>query len=176
MTLTQYYVASSIDGFIADADERLDWLLQFNDVEGLSEHYEEFFADIGAIAMGSRTYEFVLRHGSWPYAAIPTWVFTTRDLPVIPDADLRFTSADVADAHAQMVAAAGGRNVWLVGGGALVARFAERRLLDELWLGIAPVTLGGGFPLLPIRSDDPWRLTDVKRFGEAFVMLRYSLR
>ena len=126
--------------------------------------------------MGSRTYEFVLRHGSWPYAAIPTWVFTTRDLPVIPDADLRFTSADVADAHAQMVAAAGGRNVWLVGGGALVARFAERRLLDELWLGIAPVTLGGGFPLLPIRSDDPWRLTDVKRFGEAFVMLRYSLR
>jgi dihydrofolate reductase len=176
MTLTQYYVASSIDGFIADADERLDWLLQFNDVEGLSEHYEEFFADIGAIAMGSRTYEFVLRQGSWPYAAIPTWVFTTRDLPVIPDADLRFTSADVADAHAQMVAAAGGRNVWLVGGGALVARFAERRLLDELWLGIAPVTLGGGFPLLPIRSDDPWRLTDVKRFGEAFVMLRYSLR
>jgi dihydrofolate reductase len=177
MTLTQYYVASSIDGFIADPDGRLDWLMQFNDVEGVGQHYERFIADVGAIAMGSRTYEFILGEDlPWPYTDRPAWVFTTRDLPRIPDADVRFTRGDVAAVHAEMVAAAAGRNVWLVGGGELVARFAERRLLDEVWLGIAPVTLGGGFPLLPIRLDKPWRLTDVTRFGETFVELRYRLR
>lgn len=175
MTLTQYYVASSIDGFIADADARLDWLLQFNDVEGLGEHYEKFLAAVGAIAMGSRTYEFILGHenGSWPYTERPSWVFTSRELPTIPGVDLRFTRDDIAAVHAQMVQAAAGGNVWLVGGGALVARFADAGLLDELVLSIAPVTLGGGFPLLPIRMDTPWRLTDVTQFGDTFVELRY---
>jgi len=177
MTLTQYYVASSIDGFIADPDEGLDWLMQFNDVKGLTEHYGRFIADVGAIAMGSRTYEFVIGHDDiWPYAQLPTWVFTSRELPAIPGADLRFTSDDVSDVHAQMVRAAAGRNIWLVGGGQLVADFAGSGLLDEIWLGVAPVTLGAGFPLLPVRIDTPMRLIDVTRFGETFVELRYRVR
>jgi dihydrofolate reductase len=177
MTLTQYYVASSLDGYIADPDERLDWLMQFDAVEGVHEHYERFVAGVGAIAMGSRTYEFVLAQDTaWPYADLPTWVFTTRDLQRIPGADLRFVRGDVAAAHADMVVAAGGRNVWLVGGGELVAGFVGLGLVDELWLGVAPVTLGAGFPLLPIRMDTPARLLEVTRFGDTFVELRYRLR
>jgi len=176
MTLTQYYVASSIDGFIADPDGGLDWLMQFNDVEGVTQHYERFIADVGAIAMGSRTYEFILGEDlPWPYTDRPAWVFTSRELPTIAGADLRFTSADVADVHAEMVRAAGERNIWLIGGGALVAGFAARGLLDEIWLGVAPVSLGAGFPLLPVRIDTPMRLTDVTRFGDTFVELRYRL-
>lgn len=176
MSVTQYYVGSSIDGFIADPDGGLDWLMQFGEVEGLTEHYERFIRDVGAVAMGSRTYEFVLDHdGAWPYTQ-PAWVFTSRDLPTPPEADIRLTDADVTEVHAEMVAAAGGRNVWLVGGGALVAEFAAQGLLDEIWLGVAPVTLGAGFPLLPIRIDAPMRLTEVTRFGDTFAELRYSLR
>jgi dihydrofolate reductase len=176
MTLTQYYVASSIDGYIADPDGRLDWLMQFNDVEGVGQHYERFIADVGAIAMGSRTYEFVLGEGiPWPYTDRPAWVFTSRELPPIPGADLRFTYDDVADVHAEMLEAAGHRNIWLIGGGALVAAFAARGLLDEIWLGVAPVTLGAGAPLLPLRIDTPMQLTEVTRFGDTFVELRYRL-
>lgn len=175
MTLTQYYVAASIDGYIADPEGSLDWLFQFNDTAGVGEHYREFLAGVGAIAMGATTYEFVLGEGgAWPYPDHRTWVFTHRDLPVPEGADVVLTSDDVADVHARMVEAAAGRNVWLVGGGALVGEFAERGLLDEIWLGVAPVVLGGGSPVLPTRLPGTWELRDVTRFGDSFVELRYG--
>ena len=177
MTKTQYYVAASIDGFIADADNGLKWLTQFDDAEGVKEHYEAFIAGVGALAMGAATYEFILGEGmaSWPYAGRPTWVFTHRALPGLPGADIRFTADDVGAVHAQMVAAAGGKNVWMVGGGNLAAQFAARGLLDELWLGVAPVVLGAGAPLLPASIPGPLELTGVKRFGRGLVELRYAI-
>ena len=57
---TQYYTASSLDGFIADPDSSLDWLMQFGAVEGTS--YPDFIKDVGALALGSTTYEWLLRH------------------------------------------------------------------------------------------------------------------
>jgi len=57
---TQYYTAASLDGFIATADDSLEWLFQLGDVEETS--YPEFIRDIGALAMGSTTYQWMLRH------------------------------------------------------------------------------------------------------------------
>jgi dihydrofolate reductase len=177
MALTQYYVASSIDGYIADPAGSLDWLLQFNDVPGLTAHFETFMADVGAVAMGSTTYRFLLDAGmdEWPYSAQRTWVFTHAELPTFPGADVVFTQDDVADVHARMVDAAGGRNVWLVGGGALVGQFADLGLLDEIWLGTAPVVLGGGSPLLPTRLPANLRLEEVTRFPDSFVEMRWTV-
>ncbi|WP_066587991.1 dihydrofolate reductase family protein [Cellulomonas timonensis] len=175
MTLTQYYVAASMDGYIADEQGSLDWLFQFNDAEGVGEHVQAFMADVGAIAMGATTYEFLLGEGvAWPYPGLRTAVFTHRELPLFPDADIELTSDDVAEVHARLVQAAAGRNVWLVGGGGLVAQFAERGLLDEIWLGLAPVVLGGGSPLLPARLAGTWELRDVQRLGSSFMELRYG--
>jgi dihydrofolate reductase len=176
MTRTQYYVAASVDGYIADPTGSLEWLFQFNDVPGLlTDHYEGFLAEVGAIAMGAATYEFMLGQGleEWPYPGVRTWVFTHRELPLFPDADLVLTADDVADVHARMVDAAAGRNIWLVGGGELVAQFADRGLLDEIWLGVAPVVLGGGVPVLPARLPGVLTLTDVTQFGAGFLELRY---
>ena len=176
MTRTQYYVAASIDGYIADADGRLDWLLQFNDVEGIDDHYRAFLADVGALAMGARTYEFLLAEGHpWPYTDRPTWVFTHRPLPGFAGADIRFTAADVAEVHAAMVEAAAGKHVWLVGGGDLVAQFTRRGLLDELLLCVVPVVLGGGAPLLPAAVAGQLELTGVTRFPRGLIALRYTL-
>jgi len=174
MTRIQYFAAGSIDGFIADSGGGLDWLSQFDGVEGKSRYYETFFADVGCLAMGSRTYQYVLDLDEpWSYGDRPTWVFTRHHLPSIDGADLRFVSGDVGLQHAAMCRAAAGRNVWLVGGGDLVAQFVSQDLLDELWLGLAPVILGGGAPLLPARSDAPWSLREMVRLGD-FVKLRYT--
>src|SRR5687768_11435383 len=136
MTRTTYFVASSLDGFIADAHGGLDWLLQFDDADILA-HFGRFLNGVGAIAMGASTYEFLLRsERPWEYGARPTWVFTHRTLEPIPGGDLRFTQDDVEAVHRELVLAAGGRDVWLVGGGRLVADFAERGLLDEIRLAI----------------------------------------
>jgi len=178
MTSTQYYVAASVDGYIADRTGSLEWLFQFNDVPGLlTDHYESFLADVGAIAMGAATYEFMLGQGmeQWPYPGVTTWVFTHRDLPRFPGADVVLTADDVPDVHARMVLAAAGRNIWLVGGGELVAQFADRGLLDEIWLGVAPVVLGGGVPVLPARLPGVLALTDITRFGDSFLELRYAV-
>ena len=142
-------------------------------------NYGDFIAGVGAVAMGSTTYEWILEHESdggraeprWPYD-VPCWVFSHRELPVVPAADIRFVREDVAVPHQQMVEAAAGRNVWIVGGGDLVGQFSDAGLLDEVWVYIAPVTLGAGAPLLPRRLE--LGLEDVARNGD-FACARYSV-
>jgi dihydrofolate reductase len=179
---TQYYTATSLDGFIADPNHSLDWLFQFGDAP--PDDYDAFIADVGAIAMGSSTYEWVQRHlrntdGSlqpWPYTQ-PTWVFTTRALQPFDGADIRFVRGDVAPVHAEMSAAANGRNIWVVGGGDLVGQFYDRGLLDELIVTSASVTLGAGMPLLPRAIvKPPLRLVATQSFGASFVQLRYEVQ
>ena len=123
MTLTQYYTATTLDGFIADADHSLEWLFtREQDREGPL-NYADFVARVGAIAMGATTYEWILDHEfaekdpaawKWPYE-VPCWVFTHRELPVVPGAPIAFTSGDVRIVHEEMRAAAGDRNVWISG-------------------------------------------------------------
>ncbi|HSE70124.1 MAG TPA: dihydrofolate reductase family protein [Nocardioidaceae bacterium] len=178
--LTQYFVASSLDGFIADENDNLDWLLQMDgSASGETDDlYERFFADVGALAMGATTYEWILQHvpDKWPYPSTPSWVFTHRRLAPVEGADVRFTQRPVPEVHAEMVAAADGKNVWIVGGGELVGQFLDHGLLDELWVSITPVLLGRGAPLLPRRRTSPMRLESVTSPQRTFVHLRYSLR
>ena len=161
MTRTQYYTATSLDGFIADADNSLSWLFEVEgDPEAHRTEWESFIGSVGAMAMGATTYRWILDHErllerpeQWQemYADRPSWVFTHRDLPVIPGADIRYCDGGVAPVHAAMVEAAAGRNVWLIGGGDLVGQFDDAGLLDEIRLGMMPVFLGSGAPLLPRR-------------------------
>jgi dihydrofolate reductase len=181
---TQYFTATSIDGYIADADNSLDWLFQAHDDSHDETRWDAFIGAVGAMAMGATTYEWVLEHeklleepAKWHefYGEIPCWVFTHRELPPIPDADLRFVQGDVRPVHEGMRAAAAGKNIWLVGGGELVGQFADQGLLDELQLHVAPVTLGGGAPLLPRRITAP-RLQLLHADAEAgFAYLTYAV-
>jgi dihydrofolate reductase len=155
---TSYFVASSVDGFIADPGESLSWLLSrhFDDDGPMS--FPSFFASVGAMAMGAATYVWILNHDlgpdralPWPYE-IPAWVFTHQELPRVAG-DIRFVQGPVTDPHRDMQATAEGRNVWIVGGGDLAGQFADAGLLDEIWISYAPVTLGSGAPLLPRRLE-----------------------
>lgn len=151
---THFYTASSLDGFIATTEHSLDWLLKQDiDLEGPMA-YPGFIDRVGALAMGASTYEWVLAHeeGRWGYTQ-PTWVFTHRELPLPAGADVTLTVAPIAEVHAAMTEAAGGRDLWVVGGGDLAGQFADAGLLDEVWVQFAPVTLGAGAPLLPRALD-----------------------
>jgi dihydrofolate reductase len=185
MTKTQYFTATTVDGFIADAENSLDWLFEVpRDGGNGAEGFGSFFDDVGAMAMGATTYEWVYAHerlderpGKWRewYGSTPTWVFTHRELPPVPDADIRFVEGDVAPVHAAMVDAADGRNVWLVGGGELVGLFADAGLLDEIHVNLQPVFLGTGAPLLPRRlTSKRVRLESVRQDGQQ-ALLVYSV-
>jgi dihydrofolate reductase len=179
---TQYYTASSLDGFIATTDDSLDWLFPLGDINDTS--YPQFIQDVGALAMGSATYEWMLRHvvkpepgapGEWPYKQ-PTWVFSSRELPEIPKAEIWFVRGDVRPVHHQMRAAAKSMNLWLVGGGDLVGQFYDAGLLDDIIVQMGSVTLGSGKPLLPRRITSPaLKLVSVQPLGEGFAELRYEV-
>lgn len=185
MTKTQYFTATSLDGYIADPDNSLTWLFEVDREQGDDDSFTPFFAKVGAMAMGATTYEWVLDHDQllehpekWHayYGETPCWVFAHRELPPVPGTDIRFVSGDVRPVHQDMTQATGEKNIWLVGGGDLVGQFADGGLLDELFVGIAPVTLGGGAPLLPRRlTAADLELVDVAR-DKQFARLSYRLR
>jgi dihydrofolate reductase len=180
---TQFYTATSLDGFIATEDDSLEWLFPLGDVNQTS--YPAFIAEVGALAMGAATYEWMLRHAqtvaaetgsAWPYAQ-PTWVFSHRTLPAVPGATLHFVRGDVRPVHAAMRAAAGdAKNLWIVGGGDLAGQFHDAGLLDELIVQVGSVTLGRGKPLFPRRlTQPPLHLVSVRQVGSGFAELRYRV-
>lgn len=184
MTSCVYFTAASLDGFIADEHNSLDWLFEVaRDPDDGS--WDQFIGGIGAMVMGATTYEWVLAHENllehpekWHeyYEDRPCWVFSHRDLPPIPGADLRFVRGDVAAAYDEIAAGAGGRDVWLAGGGDLVGQFDDAGHLDQVRVGVCPVVLGSGAPVLPRRiTSERLALVDVRRSGQQ-VELVYDVR
>lgn len=180
MTSTQYFTATTLNGYLADENNSLDWLFEVDTgtPDGGPPGYAEFFGQVGAMAMGATTYEWICAHepdwAKW-YGDTPAWVFTHWALTALPGGRITFVAGDVRPVHAAMVDAAAGKNIWIVGGGELAGSFADHGLLDELILGVAPVTLAGGAPLLPRRlTASRLTLTSVTQTGQ-LAELRYRL-
>ncbi|WP_405057452.1 dihydrofolate reductase family protein [Kribbella sp. NBC_01505] len=173
MGLTTYYIFASLDGFVAAEDNGLDWLYE---LEPADRDFSEFLKGIGAFAMGSSSYESVLRDSGllehperWleGHRGRPAWVFSSRELPAIPGADITFVHGDVRPVHAAMVAAAGDKDVFIAGGGGLAARFAVAGLLDRMVVGVVPAVLTAGKALFPsVLTSADLRLENVERVGQ----------
>ena len=185
MSRTRYFCAASLDGFIAETDDNLEWLMKYEGsfqgpgAEPMEGTYESFYEGIGALVMGSATYEFVLGELSeWPYKGKPAWILTSRGLPE-PEGegvDVRIGIGDVPELFDEMIAAAGARDLWVVGGGNVASQFADAGLLDELLVTIVPVVLGEGKPLFdrPVLPG-PLQLTGARTFDSGMVELRYEI-
>lgn len=160
----------------------MDWLFPLGDPDETS--YGAFIAEVGALAMGSTTYEWMLRHADevaevsgspWPYAQ-PAWVFSSRSLSVVEGADIRMVRGDVRPVHAEMRDAAGSKNIWIVGGGDLAGQFYDAGLLDEIIVQVGSVTLGRGKQLFPRRvTSPPLHLVSARQVGSGFAELRYEV-
>jgi dihydrofolate reductase len=186
MSLVRYYCAATLDGYIAEADDSLDWLLGYEgSFEGADSAeakggYESFYEEIGALVMGSVTYEFVLAHGGeWPYGGKPAWVLSSRKHPR-PEGegvDVRIAEAAVPDLIGEMLDAAGVRDLWVVGGGNVASQFADHGLLDRVEITLVPVVLGAGKPLFDRRPPwGPMQLTGARTFPSGMVGLSYDVR
>lgn len=156
---TVYYTASSLDGHIVDDNASLDWLTS-RAIDPAGPHgFEPFMATVGALVMGADTYEWVLANhtGEWMYSQ-PSWVLTHRPGIVAAGHSVHTFDGEVSDLHSTLVSAAAGKDVWVVGGGRVAAQFVTAGLIDEMIVEYAPCTLGGGSPVLPVRSE--WLLVD----------------
>jgi dihydrofolate reductase len=184
MTRFVYATAVTLDGFLADADHGLDWLFAVDGGDSAQGELAEWVKGVGVMVEGSSTYQWVLDHEAllehpekWQeiYEDLPTFVFSSRSLPVPAGADVRVVSGDVAGHLDAIRAAADGKDVWLVGGGELVGQFLDAGALDEVHVSIAAVTLGAGAPLLPRRLEsDRLRLKSAHQVGQ-FIQAKFDV-
>jgi dihydrofolate reductase len=192
MARTQYYAAATLDGYIADPDDGLGWLMGYEGSYDGEEaepgpmsgggSYERFYEGVGALVSGSVTYEFVLDSleddDRWPYKGKPCWVLSSRDLRV-PEGDgidVRIADASAEELHGEMLEAAGGKHLWIVGGGNVASQFADKGLLDEVLVTVVPVVLGDGKPLFDrALPGGPMQLTGTTVFETGMVELRYEV-
>lgn len=160
MTRVLFDTASSLNGWIADEHNSLQWLF---DVDGGTEPDASLLPQNASVLVeGSTTYEWLLRESDllthpdrWQefHGERPTFVFTRRSLPVPEGADVRFVSGDVRQAMPAIRDSAGEGDIWVVGGGDLAGQFLDAGELDEIAVSFAPVLLTGGAPLLPRRVE-----------------------
>lgn len=170
----RYATATSLDGFLADEHNSLQWLFDVQGAGDAEKDFADFLKEVGVQVEGSTTYEWLLEHEPDHTPDRPTFVFTSRDLPA--QDNVRFVNGPVADHLPAIVEAAGDRDVWIAGGGDLAGQFAEAGALDEIMLTIAPVTLGKGAPLFPRRLEsDRFELVEARPYGQ-FISATYRMR
>ncbi|MFC7400781.1 dihydrofolate reductase family protein [Citricoccus sp. GCM10030269] len=171
MTRYRYYTATTLDGFLADDADSLNWLFRQHLEEDGPGNPTAFLADIGAQVMGATTYTWVLEHEPAWLPEMPTFVFTHRDLEPANE-QIHFVAGSPTDQRSVLETAAGGRDVWVMGGGGLASEFAAAGMLDEVLVSIAPVTLGSGKPLMGGAYD--LALQECDRNGD-FVVIKYDV-
>jgi dihydrofolate reductase len=186
MALVRYYAAQTLDGYIAESDDTLDWLLKYDghyddaDSDANQAGYDTFYEGIGALVSGSVTYEWVLEHADeWPYPGKPWWVVSSRELPK-PEGegvDVRIVSGEIPDLVEEMLDSAGDRDLWIVGGGNVASQFADHGLLDRVEVTVVPVVLGEGKPLFDRRlPGGAMQLLSTTTHSSGMVSLNYEVK
>ena len=168
-----YFVACSLDGYIATVDGSVDWLSKF-DTSGEDHGAGKLQASIDALLLGSGTYEFALKLGSWPSPDKPSWVFTKRALRILHPS-ITLTSQPPLEVADQLTKR-GFKKAWLMGGGKLAASFHSSGLISQYIISVFPVLLGSGIPVLAPHSSDqePLSLVKAKPFKSGIVQLTYE--
>jgi dihydrofolate reductase len=170
MQRVTYYIATSVDGFIARADGRIDFFLAAGDHIPA---YLEALRGFDAVVMGRATYELGLAHGvTDPYPWLESYV-VSRTL-ASPDPMVTVVADPIL--LVRSLAARPGRGVYLCGGGALAGALLDAGLVDEVVLKINPVLVGAGKPMVPaLARDVPLALVDSHAHASGVVVLRYRV-
>jgi len=167
------FIASSLDGYIADENESLEWLFS---VEGEGDNgYSAFYNTVDTVLMGNTTYKWLLNQNleEFPYKNKDCYVFSrtkTADTEKV-----KFIDEDIKS-FIEKLKERQGKNIWLVGGGELFHSFLEEQLIDEMIVTVAPRILGKGVPLFK-EGDYKYNLSleSVQKFNQ-FVELHYTIQ
>ena len=168
------YIATSLDGYISEPEETLDWLTQRTDMQLGEFDYNLFIKRIRTVVMGRSTYDWMERNvPDWPYKEQRSIVVTSRPVNA-PKGEIEIWTQSI-DALVAKLRALDDGNVWMVGGGKLQMAFMERGALDEIEIYVMPEIIGGGVPLFPstgFRATP--KLLSAEAKSEGVVQLRYQ--
>jgi len=134
---TKLYIACSLDGFIAREDDSIDWLTEYENNPETDYGYSEFYASIGTVLMGRKTYEQALGFGDWPYGEKKSYVFTMQKEPLHREKNVEFISEDIGK-FVRYLKENTEKDIWLVGGSQLIKVFLEENLVDDFIVFVVP--------------------------------------
>ncbi|WP_410508183.1 dihydrofolate reductase family protein [Methanosarcina hadiensis] len=175
MPRIKLYIACSLDGYIAREDGSIDWLTKYDNNPETDYGYSEFYASVGTVLMGRKTYEQVLGFGNWPYAEKKTYVFTGQKEPLRLEKNVEFVSGNVGE-FARRLKENADEDIWLVGGSQLIKMFLEEDLVQDMIVFIVPIILGGGIPLFDrIGKEIKLRMTNSERYESGLVRVEYQV-
>lgn len=171
------HMVASLDGFIANKDNTVDWMHSTDSypagVTLTEEDITEFLAGIDCYVMGAKTYEHALKLG-WPYGEVPVVVLTHRALRSDKES-VEFYSGDLASlVNTQLKPKY--KNIWMVGGATLTKAFLRAKLVDEIVLSIMPIILGDGLLFFDyVGTEQRLHLEDTKAYTDGMVELTYEV-
>ncbi len=166
------HIATSADGYIARRDGDVEWLTRRPPPKGFY-GLGEFVASVDAKLLGRTTFDWSLKNGA-RFGGTPHYVFSRKAPPGKLPAGVEFVGDDIAGFVRRMKAAKG-KNLWLMGGGELIASFLDAGAIDEFVVTIVPVFIGDGIPLVaPRHRDIPLSLKHAKRFPDGVVQVHYE--
>ncbi len=169
MRKIKLFIASSLDGFIARPDGSLDWLPN----DGNDYGYNDFITTIDTTLMGGKTYRDVLTFGDFPYKNLQNFVFT-RNRSIKKKPYVKFISEQICQ-FTHTLKTQTGKDIWLIGGGEIIAELFNANLIDEYIITLIPVILGKGIPLfISLNKQAQLNLIDVKHFPTGVVQLYYQ--
>ena len=164
----------SLDGKIADKDGNVDWLYSIANKEQTDYGYNLFYGSIDTTIQGHNTYiQTKLMNKEFPYKGKKNYVFTSKQ-EIKEDAEVTFVHENPVE-YTQQIKSQDGKNIWLIGGGKLIALLFDAGLIDEMQICIMPIVIGDGVPLfnLPIREQTV-RLTEMQDYENGAVLLKYQ--
>jgi dihydrofolate reductase len=175
MPKTILYIATTIDGYIARPDGNIDWLTSFPPPESGDYGYAALLESIGTIVMGRRTYEDILGFGiEWPYTGFTTYVVTHNKEYTASTPQTFIINEDAVGALGSIKDTAE-KDIWIVGGGALIQSLLNDRLIDAMIISVVPKIIWDGIRLFPAPSEESrWTLTHMQSFNTGIANLLYE--
>ncbi len=141
------YIASSLDGYIANSGGGVAWLLGDGSEPQHMGSYPEFIASVGTVILGYTTYHQIITElapNAWPYEDKQSYVFTHKAQKSTHN--ITFVSENIQDVLNKLKHDEGG-HIWLCGGASIINQCIEHNLVDEYVVSIIPTILGGGIRL-----------------------------
>jgi dihydrofolate reductase len=169
------HIATSADGFIARADGDLEWLTSRPAPKGFY-GMNAFMRSIDTKVLGRKTYEAGLRLGAKFDSKNPIIVFSRSAPPRDAPSGVEFVNGAIGP-FVNRLREQPGKNIWLMGGGELIASFLDEQAIDEFVISVVPVFIGDGIPLIARRHRHvPLDLHSVERFEDGLVQLHYRVQ
>jgi dihydrofolate reductase len=162
----------SLDGYIARENGAVDFLFMPKDYS-----MAPFFRTVDTAVMGRKTLDvgLAMTNGKYNGYGLETYVLS-RSRPSGDGGGFAYTKKSPAKLIAE-IRRRPGKNIWLMGGGETAREFLKADLVDEIYLGIVPVLLGGGIPLFPAGFPQrDFRLTENKTYSKGLIALKYRRR